>query len=234
MPREARVVVPDVPHHITSRGIRGSDVFRDDDDRVLFTSLIEDSCAKFGVLIRSYAWMTNHDHMIAIPRQPDSFAKAFRRANSIYARCFNKKYGLLGYLWQDRFYSCPLDERHFWSAMRYVELNPVRAGMVARAEDYIWSSARAHCRGEFDRILDPNWNAPDFIPKWREWLNSSQDAGSDDTIRENTRTGRPCGNDLFVRQMEQLLGRILRPLRRGPRPKAKAEAGGQLILHNLR
>src|SRR5947207_319917 len=120
MPRMARVVVPDVPHHITSRGIRGSAVFRDDDDRVRYTELMERCCTKFGVQVRSYAWMSNHVHLIAIPLQPDSFARTFRRAHSIYAREFNKKYGSRGYLWQDRFYSCALDEKHFWSAMRYV------------------------------------------------------------------------------------------------------------------
>jgi REP-associated tyrosine transposase len=130
------------------------------------TDLMVENCEKFGVLVRSHAWMPNHVHLVAVPLQPDSFAKAFRRAHSMYARWFNRKYGLSGYLWQDRFFSCPLDEDHFWAAMRYVERNPVRAGLVARAEDYPWSSAAFHSFGrpnalkQFGRILHAQKRGP--------------------------------------------------------------------------
>src|SRR3954469_18455587 len=147
MSRHARVVVCDVPHHITSRGHHGSDVFRDREDYKLYSRLLSESCPKFEVLIRYYTWMTNHSHIVAVPMHPESLSGLFRRVNSIYARLFNEKYGQRGYVWQDRFYSSPLDEHHFWSAIRYVERNPVRAKMVTRAEDYEWSSAVARCRG---------------------------------------------------------------------------------------
>src|SRR6266446_2953558 len=140
----ARVVVPEVPHHVTQRGIRKSDIFLEAADYRKYTDLIIENSRKYGVVIRSYSWMPNHVHLIAIPLHPDSFAKTFRRAHSIYARWFNRKYGLSGYLWQDRYFSCPLDEAHFWAAMRYVERNPVRAGLVSKAEDYPWSSAAFH------------------------------------------------------------------------------------------
>ena len=88
--------------------------------------------------------MTNHIHVIAVPQRADSLANAFRHAHSIYALRFNRKYRFSGHLWQDRFYSCALDERHMWATIRYVELNPVRAGLTSKASDYPWSSPLSH------------------------------------------------------------------------------------------
>ena len=131
MARTARVVVPGIAHHITQRGIRQLPVFVDDQDRALYSKALLDSCLRYELRIRAYCWMTNHTHVIAVPQRPDSLAKAFRRAHSIYALQFNRKHGFSGYLWQDRFYSCPLDERHMWAAVRYVERNPVRAVLAS-------------------------------------------------------------------------------------------------------
>ena len=150
MARTARVVVPGIAHHITQRGVRRLPVFVDDHDRTLYSKILLRSCLRYALRIRAYCWMTNHIHEIAVPQRADSLANVFRHAHSIYALHFNRKYRFSGHLWQDRFYSCALDEPHMWAAIRYVELNPVRAGLTSKAADYPWSSALPHCRRKED------------------------------------------------------------------------------------
>jgi putative transposase len=115
---------------------------------------------------------------------------------------FNQVHDLSGYVWQDRFFSCPLDDNHFRAAVRYVELNPVRAGLVARAEDYLWSSARAHCSLEDNELLCELPSVFTDIKDWAEWLALGNVREIDGQIREKTLTGRPCGDEEFVRRLE--------------------------------
>ena len=170
MTRSARIVLPGVPHHITQRGIRQSNIFIDDYGRLFYSDLLLEASERHSMFIHSYTWMTNHVHIVAVPASEDTFEKVFRRTHSEYARQFNKKYKLRGYLWQDRFFSCPMDESHYWAAMRYVERNPVRAGMVSRSEDYEWSSASAHCGLSSDRLLTNLPILPLGMTSWSEWL----------------------------------------------------------------
>ena len=119
------------------------------------------------------------------------------------------RYAFIGHLWQARPFSCALDEDHFWAAIRYVERNPVRAHMVNRAEDYPWSSAAAHCGFRQDPLLDSEWISPTQIQNWAEWLSSSNARQTDRRLRDRTFTGRPCGNDSFIKEAERVLGREL-------------------------
>src|SRR5262249_35752772 len=121
------------------------DTFRDVADRELYLSLFEASCHKFGLHILSYCLMSNHVHWVRIPDRADSIARTAQRSHGMYAVEFNHKFSFAAHLWQARPYSCVLDERHLWFAVRYVERNPARARMVAGAEEYPWSSAAAHC-----------------------------------------------------------------------------------------
>ena len=147
-----------------------------------------------------------------------SLAWTMRDLLGPYASYFNQKHALSGRLWQGRFFSSVLDESHFWAALRYVERNPVRAGMVKRAEDYRWSSAPAHCRLRGDPLLAPLPNNGGLIPDWSAWVSGGDNQAELKMIRNNTKTGRPCGSEAFVDKLEGLLGRTLRP-RRGGRPK---------------
>jgi len=108
-----------------------------------------------------------------------------------------------------------------WAAVRYIETNPVRAGMVARAEDYAASSARAHVRCDIDALLAPGRPFPDpaRVGDWSAWLAEGADAPTLERLRLATRTGRPCGSPDFIRRLEALTDRILTPLKRGPKPK---------------
>ena len=136
---------------------------------------------------------------------------------------------LTGHLWQNRFFSCPLDEDHFWEALRYVELNPVRAGLVRNAWEWPWSSARAHVTGidESGPInMDP-WRTRFDGNRWRSYLEEGlKSTGDLDRIRLATRTGRPLGSDDFIRCLEALTGRSLRPKKRGPKSGLTAQKGG--------
>jgi putative transposase len=217
MPRRARVIVPSMAHHVVQRGSRRLNVFRDESDRHFYLNLFRESCDMYGLAIRAYSLMPNHVHYVGVPELDDSVAKTFHRAQGMYSKWFNEKHGYVGHLWQERPFSCVLSEAHTRNAIRYVENNPVRAGMVSSAKDFRWSSARAHCFGEPDALLDPG--EPRAIEGWSEWLRGDVDTKIANLIRECTVTGRPCGDDLFVEQLEQLTGRKLRPKKPGPKPK---------------
>ena len=153
MPRTARIVVPDVPHHITQRGNNRQDVFFVDDDRRVYLSILKEQSEKFGLEILGWCLMTNHIHLIGRPAGPESLAKALGQTHFRYTQYINKFHGRSGHLWQNRFFSCPLGRAHFWKALLYVEQNPLRAKMVRRPWRYPWSSAKAHVENSSDDAL---------------------------------------------------------------------------------
>jgi len=218
----ARVVMPGFWHHATQRGNHQQPVFFHDDDRRLYLELLRHHCTRFSVRITGYCLMNNHVHVLAIPARQDGLAWALGRTHNDYARWLNVRRRQTGHLWQNRFYSCPLDESHRWEALRYVELNPVRAGLVNHAADWHWSSAEAHLSGaDPARLLDwTDWRA-DWSPQsWHGALSHSiHDAMLLERIRHATRTGRPAGNADFLDQAEAGFGRRLRLLKRGPKPR---------------
>jgi REP-associated tyrosine transposase len=171
----------------------------------------------YGLAIRAYSLMPNHVHYVAVPEHEDSVAKTFHRSQGMYSKLFNEKHGYVGHLWQERPFSCVLSEAHTRNAIRYVENNPVRAGMVSAARDFRWSSAPAHCAGEPDPLLDPS--EPRAVEGWHEWLCGDTDPRIADLIRKCTLTGHPCGDEGFVDELEKKTGRNLRPKKRGPKPR---------------
>lgn len=218
MGRVARVVVPRYPHHVTQRGVRSLPVFFEDYDRIEYLRLLKKQTERFGVQILSYCLMTNHIHLIAVPEKENSLAKAIGEAHRLYTKNTNERLGVRGYLFQGRFFSCPLDGNHFLSAVRYVEQNPVRAAMVKSPWDYKWSSA-PHRVGliKNDGLLHST-ELFEEINDWYAFLSAEADDMS--SLRKKTRTGRPCGADNFFDTVKQLTGRDLRPKPKG-RPKRK-------------
>ena len=214
MPRIARTVVPGCPHHITQRGNNRQDVFFVDDDRQVYLQLLVHHAAKFGLILHAYCLMTNHIHLIATPRRQDSLAKALGRAHYFYTRYVNRMHGRAGHLWQNRFFSCALDEGHLWTALCYVERNPVRGGMARKAWEYPWSSAAAHCLAQpVPEFLDMQlWQSLVRGRDWREALIQPQDDVQIAAIRGCTHSGRPLGSDSFISKLETSIGRRLRPL----------------------
>ena len=220
MPRIARIVIPGCAHHITQRGNNQQDVFFVDDDRRAYLSLLKRAAAQHGLVIHGYCLMTNHIHLIATPKDEDSLAKAMGRTHFAYTQHVNQLHGRSGHLWQSRFFSCALDEDHFWAALRYVEQNPVRARICRMPWRYPWSSAAAHVgQGDASGLLRlASWSRKMAAQNWQAALVERQDPGMVRTLRVRTQTGRPLANDTFLSKLETKLGRRLRALPPG-RPK---------------
>ena len=217
MPRLARVTVKDLPHHVTQRGNRRQPVFFRNEDRQLYLRILLEQRQKYGVDIWAYCLMDNHVHFIAVPHQEDSLARTFGETHRRYTTIVNKREGWTGYLWQGRFASFPLDEAHLLAAIRYVERNPVEAGLVQRAEDFPWSSAKTRVKGIPDSILSQHF-LTEQIQNWAEFLRKPQDDFSK-TFERHSRTGRPFGAREFVIRLERLTGRNLQKQQAGRKKK---------------
>ena len=144
MARQARCVIPGVAHHVTQRGNKRQDVFFVEADYRVYLSYLKESAQRYGLEVTAYCLMTNHIHLLAVPEEESSLSKALGRTHLMYAQYIHRLHGRLGHFWQNRFYSCPLDDAHAYHAAAYIELNPVRAGMAAQAWEYPWSSAAMH------------------------------------------------------------------------------------------
>jgi len=218
VPRRPRVIIPGIAHHITQRGNNHQQVFYSDSDRRLYLDLLSRRALQYGARILSYCLMTNHVHVVAVPERKHSLARTFGRAHAEYAAALNQAERRSGHLWQNRFFSCPLDGAHLENAMRYVELNPVRAGLVAMPWAWPWSSARAHCsKGASDVLLDWRDGALDdwHYASWKEGLRSGLSDGELHEVRRATQTGEPLGSQEFLKQLERQAGRRLRVGARG-------------------
>jgi len=214
MPRVARIVVPGVPHHITQRGNNRQGVFFVDDDRRVYLGLLAEQAEQYGLAVWGYCLLSNHVHLLAVPAREESLAKAVGRTHFEYTQYLHRLHGRSGHLWQNRFFSCALDEAHSWRALRYVERNPVRAKVVRVAWRYPWSSAAAHTgMGAVATWLDLRaWQRAWTAEAWRANLGEAEGKEALETLRICTHTGRPLGSDTFLSKIERALGRRLRPL----------------------
>ena len=189
MSRPARLILPGMPHHVTQRGTRRQPTFFSDDDYVLYLSLLRHACRKNGTTVWAWCLMPNHVHLVLVPAHEDGLRATLAPAHTRYAAEINRREGWCGHLWQSRFASFPMDEAHLHACLRYVELNPVRARLVARPEAWPWSSARAHLGLVDDGLTDL---APmrARIDDWRAFLEAGLDEPDRDAIRTAERSGR--------------------------------------------
>jgi len=216
MPRIARVVAEGCAYHITQRGNRREAIFLSREDHQTYLDLLHDYAARHELEILAYCLMSNHIHLVVIPGRADSMARVLKPVHMRYAQHFNRQLGQTGHVWQGRFYSCVLGDSHLRMATRYVERNPVRASLVSAAEDYEWSSARAHCAcgaSEHPKFGD--------MKGWRKWLAQEDSPADMELMRRNTSTGRPVGDPEFIRQLEDRLDRRLHALPSGRPRKEK-------------
>jgi REP-associated tyrosine transposase len=220
MARLPRVVVVDVPHHVTQRGNARQVILVSDADRITYLELLREYSQLYGLSLLGYCLMSNHVHLIAVPHNPEALAQSLKQAHGRYAAYWNARQSSTGHVWQGRFYSCPLDQSHLWAALRYVELNPVRARMVEAAELWKWSSAAAHCGVTSPQpLLDmERWRKRWTAAEWREFIGDAESAAEVAALRHSTHTGRPLGTPDFVTALEELTARPLAP-RKGGRPK---------------
>jgi putative transposase len=224
MPRLARVVIEDIPYHITQRGNRREKVFFATQDYQQYLDWLKGYARESSLEIYTYCLMPNHIHMIVVPHKQDALVKVFKPLHMRYAQLINRRRGWKGHLWQGRYFSAPLDDAYLWSAVRYVEQNPVRAGMINEAQEYEWSGAAGHCHLKEDPLLSDKLPLKEAIDDWVGWLKEKEDSKKIEIIRRNTEKGLPCGSNRFIKKLEQLVKRFL-----GYRPQGRPRKEGVLV-----
>ncbi|MEK6715789.1 MAG: transposase [Candidatus Omnitrophota bacterium] len=222
MPRIARIVYSDYPHHVIQRGNNRQAVFFDDTDRKFYLALLKKYANECGCKVKAYCLMNNHVHILLIPKRNDTLARAMQKLSLTFTQYINKKYKRTGRLWECRFHSSPIDtETYLWAVCRYIEKNPVRAKVVEKPADYQWSSAKANTSVDFqDKIVEPVWK--DFMnaAEYKKFLNQIDDEEQVKNIRNFTRKGMPIGPDSFIKSISEHLGLTFEVRPRG-RPRKK-------------
>lgn len=212
-----RVIAVDVPHHVTQRGNARQVIFDSDADRQIYLDLLREYIVLHELSLVGYCLMSNHVHLVLVPRRGDALARALKQTHGRCASYWNVRRGSSGHVWQGRFYSCPLDLVHLWTALRYTELNPVRAGLVARPADWPWSSAAVHLgRAEPQLPLDlERWQRQWNAESWQAYLAAPIEESETAAIRQCTHTGRPLGSKEFIQSLERAASRRLAPQKGG-------------------
>jgi putative transposase len=236
MPRIARVVAAGVPHHVTQRGNARQTIFYDAEDRRVYLNLLRGYADEYRLTIWAWCLMTNHIHLLGVPQTNTALERTLGRTHRHYAQYRNARSGKSGHLWQARYYSCPVDAPSVWTVMAYIERNPVRAGLVERAEDYPWSSATAHIDdgGHADFLEMTPWRESYTRERWRETLRIGvDDEALRERIRAATMTGRPFGSPEFTERLELAGNRRLRPGKPGRPKKSRLDDVAQAALRLL-
>lgn len=221
MPRIARVVALNYPHHVTQRGNNRQDVFLCGKDYRHYLKLLKKYAVKHHCWIWVYCLMRNHVHLLLVPQVEGGLAKCLQGIALCYTQYFNHRYHRTGRLWESRYYSCIVDKEHYlWNVSRYIEQNPTRVGLVGEVQRYDWSSGRSHTLGEpNETLVGDDWLDEEQRESYAEFV-TYRDPEDENIIRRATGTGRPLGLGDFLDEMERLLSRHLRP-RRGGRPCRK-------------
>ncbi len=235
MARLPRYVIPGQPQHIIQRGNNRQPIFAADGDYQFFRDCLVEAAGRFGLAIHAYVWMTNHIHLLATPTYKDSISKTFQSAGRKYVQYFNFTYRRSGTLWEGRYRATVVDtELYLLKLMRYIELNPVRAGMVVHPRDYLWSSHRRYAYGE--EGLNQNWLIPhDEYQRldrqevarreaYRALFRTELDPADLTAIRESAHKGWALGNERFRKMIEDLGSRRAAPAAKG-RPRTRGENG---------
>lgn len=224
MARLPRLVLPGVPHHVTQRGNRRARTFFEDGDYELYLDLLAEAAARARAAIWSYCLMPNHVHIILVPQDEDGLRRTFGDLHRRYTGYINARMRTTGHLWQGRFSSVAMDEAHLVAALRYVALNPVRAGLVTAAVDWKWSSARALCEARDDGVVAVA-PALERVGDFTAFLDEAFDeAFAYAALRKAESIGRPIGSSQWLDDMEARTGLALKPRKRGPK------SGGELDL----
>jgi putative transposase len=220
MPRIARLIAPGMPHHITQRGNRRMETFFREEDYQAYLTLMAEWCRKFRVEVWAYCLMPNHVHLIAVPETEEGLRMAIGEAHRRYSAMINRRQKWTGHLWQGRFSSFPMDESYLFSAVKYIEMNPVRANLTVDPYTWKWSSAKAHAAGDDDVLVKVS-PLLEMVGDWKSFLSvvDDEDAAK---IRRHERTGRALGSDVFLDLLEVSLRRPVK-LRKAGRKKKVSE-----------
>jgi putative transposase len=226
MARLGRIVAAGFPHHVTQRGNRRQAIFFEPADYALYRDVLAERCRKAAVEVWAYCLMPNHVHLVLVPSSPNALARAIGETHRQYTSFVNARARWTGHLFQGRFSSVALDDAHLLAAARYVALNPVRARLVARPEDWAWSSARAHLEGRDDALVRVS-PLLDRFGRFGDLIEGETDRIAFAALRAAESTGRALGSIDFVVALERATGRRLQPQKPGRKPVTQI---GQLQL----
>ncbi|MEM0953188.1 MAG: transposase [Pseudomonadota bacterium] len=227
MPRKPRFFVPGCAAHLIQRGNNRGVVFFDESDYQVYLESLGGAATKFGVSIHAYVLMTNHVHLLVTPTDRSGVSRMMQQLGREYVAYVNFTYRRTGTLWEGRFKACPVQtERYLLSCYRYIEMNPVRAGMVARPSEYLWSSFHFNADGKSDLLLTPHaaylslgMACEQRMLTYREMFFRSAGEYEIAEVRACTQTGTPYGNQRFRQQIESALGVRVGHEYRGRPPK---------------
>lgn len=220
MSRLARLIIPGLPHHVTQRGNGRAQVFFDDDDYGLYRTLLAQSCQAADVEVWAWVLMPNHVHLVLAPSDADGLRRALAPVHRRYAGHIHARLKRTGHFWQGRFGAVVMDEAHLEAAIRYVTLNPVRAGLTARPQDWPWSSVHAHLSGRDDGITTTG-PIRSRLHDFAAFIETPIDPAALHRLRQAESIGRPLGGDAFISELEAQSQRTLRPAKPGPKPRIK-------------
>jgi putative transposase len=219
MPRIARVVIPNAPHHVVQRGNRRQPVFFKEEDYRFYLYLLRKETQAAGTGVWAYCLMPNHVHLVLVPSTEEGLRIPLAQAHRQYTAEINKREGWSGYLWQGRFQSYPMDEAYLLRTVRYIELNPVRAGLVVSPFDYPFSSARIHQNGSQNHWVNPT-PVLQLVDDYAGYLAQGVRDDTVERIGRHISTGRPLGDSEFIEKLEAVTGRRLKKRKPGPPKKA--------------
>ena len=237
MPRRPRILLPDYPLHIVQRGINREPCFFADEDYQCYLHWIEEAARDCRCAVHAYVLMTNHVHLLLTPNECGAPARLMQSLGRRYVQYVNRAYRRSGTLWEGRYRSSPTQaESHLLACYRYIELNPVRAGMVAHPAEYRWSSHRANAQGEGDALIQPHALfmalGPDAASRqsaYRELFRHALEPGLVDQIRRATNGNFALGSARFAEQIATTRGRRVSPGKSGRPRKAPEPDSGDLL-----
>jgi putative transposase len=235
--RHGRYFLPDQPLHVIQRGNNREPIFFCEEDYRRYRGWLAEAAAEYGCAIHAYVLMTNHVHLLVTPETAESLPRAMQSLGRRYVRYVNAAYRRTGTLWEGRYRAAPIDsEAYFLTCCRYIELNPVRARMVAHPRDYSWSSYAAHARGVSDALVAEHplyralgRNAAERQENYRALFRAALDDAFVDDLRAATNGGWAMGGERFKRKIAKALKRRVTPLPKGRPPKESGD-GRQLNL----
>lgn len=226
MPRKPRFYLPGIPAHVIQRGNCRQAVFFDTGDYYAYLNWLEEGANKYGCQVHAYCLMTNHVHLLVTPDATESISLTIQYVGRHYVPYINHSYGKTGTLWEGRHKGCVISsDDYLLSCMRYIELNPVRAGMVSKPIDYCCSSYKFNATAQTGSLVTPHTlyqqlgrdpNTRQFA--YRELFRTALESDQVHDIRAAVQTGTPLGNDKFRQEIEQVIGSKVGQARRG-RPK---------------
>ncbi len=223
MARQARIVIPDTPHHIMQRSMEGAQIFTAKEDFQTYCEILKEQCANAGVMVLAYCLMPDQIHLLLMPKNEKALSSAIGETHRQFTNYRNDRQDDKGTFFQNRFYSYPMDESCMLKAASFIEKLPVMAMIAPKAENYIWSSAATHVKGRPDRVMD---HKPllHIIPDWESFIYLDMPKEEMDSIQSHLSTGRPRGSDTFLDAVEEMIGRPVRAGKRGRKPKKQKAA----------